>query len=222
MRHTLIFDYDGTIHDTLRIYEPAFRQAYEWLVRHGYTRRQEITSETIAGWLGLNSREMWNSFLPELSQALKERASAMVGKGMTERIASHQAAWYPGADKMLDVLKETGHTMVILSNCKIAYREANWKEFNMQRWFAGFYDCESYGFVPKTEIITHIQKEFPGPYIIIGDRQGDLECARASGSWFIGCRYGFGQCGELDEADYIADSVEEIAKLAIHIDKYNI
>lgn len=28
---TLIFDYDGTIHDTLKIYEPAFREVYERL-----------------------------------------------------------------------------------------------------------------------------------------------------------------------------------------------
>lgn len=213
MRHTLIFDYDGTIHDTLRIYEPAFRQAYDWLVREGYTKRQEIASETIAGWLGMNSKEMWNAFLPELPQEIKDQASAMVGSGMTGRIADGQAVWYSGAEKMLDALKENGHTMIILSNCKVAYRETNWKEFDMQRWFARFYDCESYGFAPKTEIAKHIQKEFPGPYIVIGDRKGDLECARACGGLFIGCDYGFGQCGELDEADYIADSVEKIIVL---------
>lgn len=221
MRRTLVFDYDGTIHDTLRIYEPSFRMAYDWLVREGYTSRQEITTEMIAGWLGMNSKEMWNAFLPQLPQEIKDQASAMVGSGMTERIAAGYAVWYAGAEKMLDALKEAGHTMIILSNCKVAYREVNWKQFDMRRWFARFYDCESYGFVPKTEIIRHIQKEFQGPYIVIGDRRGDLECARACGSPFVGCGYGFGQNGELDGADGIADSVEQITDIIMSIENIN-
>ena len=31
MIKTIIFDYDGTIHQTLGIYEPAFREIYQWL-----------------------------------------------------------------------------------------------------------------------------------------------------------------------------------------------
>ena len=31
MGASLIFDYDGTIHDTLRIYEPALLRAFKWL-----------------------------------------------------------------------------------------------------------------------------------------------------------------------------------------------
>ena len=31
MIKTIIFDYDGTIHQTLGIYEPAFRETYQWL-----------------------------------------------------------------------------------------------------------------------------------------------------------------------------------------------
>lgn len=38
MKPTLIFDYDGTIHNTIVIYESAFRQCYDWLVREGYAK----------------------------------------------------------------------------------------------------------------------------------------------------------------------------------------
>ena len=31
MTKTIIFDYDGTIHHTIGIYEPAFRETYQWL-----------------------------------------------------------------------------------------------------------------------------------------------------------------------------------------------
>lgn len=213
MKPTLIFDYDGTIHNTIVIYESAFRQCHEWLVKEGYAPAQEIPTERIAGWLGMNSKEMWESFLPELPLKIKDMASERVGKAMVEQIRSHRAVWYPGAVEMLEELKREAYQMVIVSNCKIAYHNANWEEFSMGRWFEEFYDCESFGFAPKTEIIKEVQKKFHAPFLVIGDRYGDLECARSCNSKFIGCRYGFGKAGELDDADFLADSVEMLPGL---------
>ena len=162
MTKTIIFDYDGTIHHTLGIYEPAFRETYQWLTEQKVTEEREIGSVEIAGWLGLNSKEMWNTFLPELDQSYKEQASRMVGD-------------------------------LMVSNCKASYREAHWKEFGMERWFDRFYDCESYRFRPKTEIVQEIIREYSGPYLVVGDRRQDLECARSCKSPFIGCLYGYGE-----------------------------
>lgn len=209
----LVFDYDGTIHNTILIYEKAFRRCYAWLVEEGYTKEQQISRERIAGWLGMNSRDMWNTFLPRLPERVKEAAGARIGRAMVEQIRGHQARWYPGAEEMLDQLKAEGYPMVILSNCKIAYRQANWLEFAMEQWFSVFFDCESFGFRPKTEIIREVQKEFALPFIVIGDRRSDLDCALACKSPFIGCRYGFGEEGELEGADLIADSVTELPEL---------
>ena len=156
MTKTIIFDYDGTIHHTLGIYEPAFRETYQWLTEQKAAEEREIGSAEIAGWLGFNSKEMWNTFLPELDQSYKEQASRMVGELMVRQIRKHKAVWYPGAEEMLTALKNRGYHLVILSNCKASYREAHWKEFGMERWFDHFYDCESYGFRPKTEIVQEI------------------------------------------------------------------
>lgn len=144
MVKTIIFDYDGTIHNTLGIYEPAFREAYQWLSEQNVVEEQKIETAQIAGWLGLNSKEMWDTFLPELDQRYKDQASAIVGDFMVRQIRKHRAVWYPG------------------------------------------------------------------PYLVIGDRRQDLECARSCKSPFIGCLYGYGEKGELDGADYFVKSVEEI------------
>ena len=82
MVKTIIFDYDGTIHNTLGIYEPAFREAYQWLSEQNVVEEQKIETAQIAGWLGLNSKEMWDTFLPELDQKYKDQASAIVGDSM--------------------------------------------------------------------------------------------------------------------------------------------
>lgn len=114
---------------------------------------------------------------------------------------------------MLTDLKNRGYHLVILSNCKVAYRKAHWEEFRMERWFEQFYDCESYGFCPKTEIVQEVIRDYPGPYLVIGDRRQDLECARSCKSPFIGCLYGYGEKGELNGADYFVKSVEEITEI---------
>ena len=50
MTKTIIFDYDGTIHHTLGIYEPAFRETYQWLTEQKIAEEQKIASSKIAGW----------------------------------------------------------------------------------------------------------------------------------------------------------------------------
>lgn len=97
MVKTIIFDYDGTIHNTLGIYEPAFREAYQWLSEQNVVEEQKIETAQIAGWLGLNSKEMWDTFLPELDQRYKDQASAIVGDSMVRQIRKHRAVWYPGS-----------------------------------------------------------------------------------------------------------------------------
>ena len=206
---TLIFDYDGTIHNTMKIYEPAFRKTYQWLVEQGVVEDTCITNEQIASWLGWNSRDMWNAFQPNLAQEYKEQASAQIGNLMIEQIEAHQAEWYPKARQVLETLKSQYH-MVVLSNCKIAYRQAHWKEFQMEQWFDSFYDCESYHFIPKTEIVKDIMSVYPSKYIVIGDRKNDMECAKACGGMFIGCLYGFSQPGELDASDKCIRDITEL------------
>ena len=41
MTKTIIFDYDGTIHNTLGIYEPAFRETYQWLTKQKAVEERE-------------------------------------------------------------------------------------------------------------------------------------------------------------------------------------
>ena len=51
----LIFDYDGTLHETMRIYGPAFRKNYENLVSRGLAPAREFSDAEISGWLGFTA-----------------------------------------------------------------------------------------------------------------------------------------------------------------------
>lgn len=210
MKPILIFDYDGTIHNTMVIYEKCFRATFKWLVDNNYATDRDVPITRIKSWLGINAKDMWNDFLPELSDELKEKASLMTGAAMANAIENGDAKWYDQAVSTLDTLLEKGYEMYILSNCKIKYRNANFKAFNMGKWFKEFIDCESYSWAPKTEIIKDFAKKHPGDYIVIGDRDKDMACARACGAKFIGCSYGFGSTSELSGADYLINDISEL------------
>lgn len=213
MKPTLIFDYDGTIHDTLHIYEPVMRDTYHWLAQEGYVEEKPLAQARIAGWLGLNAKEMWEDFQPQLAEEIREQAAKRNGDGMVARVRDHEARWYASAKSTLDLLKQNGYPMIVLSNCKIAYREAHWEEFRMERWFDRFYDCESYGFAPKTQIIKEILPQYDAPYVVIGDREKDLACARAADAAFIGCLYGYGSREELSGADALIKDIGELPNM---------
>lgn len=213
MSETLIFDYDGTLHNTLHIYEPAFRECYQALVDASILNPVEISAERILSWLGMSARDMWEDFAPELPGEIRHRAEQKLGDRMSELLHRHQAVWFPHAERVLDRLKESGYRMVILSNSQKKYGQEHWKEFHMERWFDHWYDCESYGYAPKTEIIKVIKQAYPGSLTVIGDRVLDLAAARAVGAAFIGCQYGFGTAQELAGADALIADIDELPEL---------
>ncbi|MCD8506009.1 MAG: hypothetical protein LRY37_02510 [Alkalibacterium thalassium] len=39
---TIIFDYDGTLHDSSKIYIPAFKRAYDYLVKNNKAEEKKL------------------------------------------------------------------------------------------------------------------------------------------------------------------------------------
>ena len=207
---TLIFDWDGTLHNTLHLYGKAFRIAYQELVEGGYAPPRYCSDEEMSQYLGMNAPDMWNAFMPNLPQEVKSAASNRVGREMVQLIEQGEAVLYDGVPAMLDQLQGQGHTMVFLSNCKHAYQEAHRRQFELDRWFSGYFCCEDYDFRPKEEIFPLISAQFPGPYLVIGDRASDFKVAQAHGLKSIGCGYGFGTQAELNMASIVVRSCRDI------------
>lgn len=213
MKKYIIFDYDGTLHDTMHIYGNAFRRTYKVIADRGAAPKRKFTDREISIWLGYNSREMWEAFMPSLSADLKEKASRNIGRLMAEQIERKEAHLYPGALLVLQKLKAEGYGLVFLSNCKEDYMRAHRDLFHLDNYFDGFYCCETFDFIPKKEIFPVIAEKFPGSYMIVGDRFSDMEVAAAHNLLSIGCAYGFGEEEELKTADAIAEEVTQIPAL---------
>ena len=206
----LIFDYDGTIHNSMTTYAPAFRGTMKWLSDNGYIKKREYSDSEISCWLGFNSTDMWSAFQPDLAPEIREKARIMLGEDMAARVERGEGELFEGAQEMLAQLKAEGHTLIFLSNCRVHYMERHKRVFALDRFFDFFYCCEEYDFIPKYEIFRRIKPYHKGDFIVIGDRFHDIETAVKNALRSIGCRYGYGTKEELSAADIIVDSPLEI------------
>ena len=189
VKPVLVFDYDGTLHETMRVYKPGIEGAVRWLrTEHGVEVSMQ-SDQRIKKWLGMNTAEMWEDFMPGLSPSLKAEAGKLVGRIMQEEIRAGHGRGYPGVKEKLDLLRQKGYTMVVLSNCEREYADLNREVFGMDRWFDAFYDCASYGYIAKEEIMKLVAADYGEKsgeqktsvqktgFVVIGDRGSDYAAA---------------------------------------------
>lgn len=210
IKGTVFFDFDGTLHDSMATYGPAFRRAYSWLVEQGYERPREFSDEWISQWLGFTVEEMWTTFVPDLSEEVWGTAAKIVGDEMVRLTSLGEARLFEGVPEMLSSLKKQGYNLAFLSNCGIRYCDVHRKQFGLDKWFGSYYCAEDFGFVPKWQIYQEVASKHCNPHVMVGDRLHDEEVAYRAGIPFIGCAYGFGREGELTHVDAWADSPKDI------------
>lgn len=213
MNKNIIFDYDGTLHESIVIYAPAFRKAYQYLVENKLAEDRFYSDEEISKWLGYSSKDMWNSFMPNIHPEIKEHCSSIIGSSMLTYIKEGKAKLYEGSIETLQYLKENGYVLIFLSNCKTAYMEAHIEAFSLDKYFDRFYCTEQYNFIPKYEIFEKIKLENEGEFIVVGDRFQDVEIAEKHNLKSIGCSYGYGDETELEKATWKIADIREIKKI---------
>ena len=211
--HTVVFDFDGTIHDTMRIYEPAFNVGYQTLVDRGLAEPHTFTRDELRWNVGLTAREAWAMIEPNLTWEQVQPSTEVVGDVMLAMMAAGQGGLYEGVPAMLDEVKEAGHTLVFLSNCGTRYKDAAREAYGLDRWFSAYYAAEENDWQPKERVFELICARFPGPYIAVGDRYKDIALADAHDLACVGCLYGFGAPEELATATCHAHRPHEIAGL---------
>ena len=183
MGGTVFFDYDGTLHDSMHLYGPAFRRAYAALVTDGWAAPRTFSDEEIASWLGYSPAAMWASFMPELPEAIWQRASAAIGEEMRRLLAAGAGRLYPGAKAMLESLREEGCTLVFLSNCSGSYRDEHLAAFGLGGLFTGAWCAEDFEGLEKWQIYRQICARYPKPHLMVGDRHHDQDRRGRAGTY---------------------------------------
>ena len=209
---TIIFDWDGTLHESIHIYKPAFLKAYDYLVKNNFLTEYDWQDFEIASFLGMNPIEMWESFTPKLSNEVITNASSIISEEMLHLIKSNKARLYDGALDVLNELKKAGYYLVYLSNSKIYYMEAMIEAFKLDQYFDLFKCSEMYDYIPKPKILTHIKSSLPQNMLMIGDRKTDIDTGLENNAYTIGCLYGYGSNEELNHSDIQINSILDLIK----------
>jgi phosphoglycolate phosphatase len=210
---TIFFDYDGTLHDSMKIYMPAFLKAYEYLVQNHLAPKRNWSASDIKIFLGQNPKEMWEMFEPKLNAETIQKVSQIISNSMKEDIELNQAVLYDGSLEVLQYLKSKGYRLVYLSNSKTYYMEAHQKSFNLSRYFDMMVCSEMFDFIPKKIILEQIKKDFPGDMVIIGDRIHDMESGYFNNVHTIACDYGYGSKEELKDAELHIQDIRDLMNI---------
>ena len=194
----------------MKLYSPAFHRAYGYLVERGLAKPREWREDEISRWLGFNCIEMWETFLPGVDADVRNECMQIIKQEQKELIERGKAALYPGALEVLAYLKDKGHRLVFISNCRKYYRDGHAAAFHLDAYFDELACSEDYGAAPKHEILERIKDRYPMEMAIVGDRRQDMVAGKKNGIHTIGCSYGFAREGELDGADAVIGSITEL------------
>lgn len=206
---TIFFDFDGTLHETMKIYGPALDIARKFLIENN-VEFHGLTPELYHTYLGYNADEMWEDVLRDANFDLAQKVKMMVGRAMDENLENGVGRLYPNTESTLGELKNRGYTLIYISNARNSYYEKVKKIYKLDRFFERFLTSQMYNEIPKEEIISQVKNEFPAPFSIVGDRFFDMVAGKKNGIKTVFCSYGYGEKKEGEEADFKIDSIEEL------------
>lgn len=207
---TIVFDYDGTLHDSTANYIAAFKMAYNYLIEKKKAVPRDWKDEEITKWLGYSSKDMWENFMPNLDVEHQTTASKIIGETLLEKILAKEATLYTGALETLGYLKGKGYQLIFLSNCSEKYMNAHRQAFQLDQYFEDMYCTETFEYSAKYKIFELIEKQYKENFLVVGDRIQDFEIGHYHNLINIGCNYGFGSEEELQQSDLRINAIQEL------------
>ncbi|WP_296112030.1 HAD family hydrolase [uncultured Anaerococcus sp.] len=192
----LIFDFDGTIHNTEIAYEKAITESLEEL-------DLSIKDYDFRSFIGMGPSDVWDIILKDDSDKspyIKKNGDRII-KYMKE-----DGRLYDGAYETLEYLKGK-YDLYILSKCRRPYMDAAREKFGLDKYFDKYFVGEDYDFLDKYKIL---RKEVKEDYIVIGDRREDMEAGLKNNKKTIFVAYGYGSSSEGEGAYKKISSIKEL------------
>lgn len=208
---SIVFDFDGTLHNTMKIYQPAFASGVELLQEKGFAKDFSPTASNIKKFLGEKPDFAYNQIAKDAPRELIEKAMHKVGTGMEDYMDT-VGKLYPGTIEVLEKLYEN-YDLYILSNCRIRYLEKALDAYNIRKYFKDYYTGEAFKYIPKEDILRGERKHMKEGIIFVGDRYHDIMAAVDNEIPSVFARYGFGAEEEGKEADYKIDDITELVEI---------
>jgi len=200
----LIFDLDGTLIDS----KLDLVNSVNAMLRA--TGRSELSTETIAGYIGHGAAQLIASVLgPDAGESDRQSALA-VFLAHYERHNLDLTRAYPGVLEGLAALD--GHPMAVLTNKPLKMSLQILQGLGLERFFSGIYGGDSFpNKKPDPAGALSIVGDLgigPEQAAMVGDSDVDIQTARNSGMRAVAVTYGFGTYSrDTNPADLYLDSL---------------
>lgn len=211
----VVFDVDGTLHDTFRWWAPVIRDG---LRRFAAANAIDIAEPSVAAAeavVGMRDAGVWAPFLPDGHKHRWPDLRALVVPLEVATISSGVDYLFPGVRALLPHLRGLGVRVALASNCRSAYMGAI-KDGQGLAAISDWQFClDSPGVADKRDMLRLAQETARARRpVMVGDREPDLEAAQALDWPFVWRRNDRCAIAEAD-AVWDGDPDELLALLAL-------
>ncbi|MBQ6173712.1 MAG: HAD family hydrolase [Clostridia bacterium] len=205
MKRLIIFDWDGTLADSMDMCVAGIAGALE---RMGLPPAPRERMMACNGPLYEDSAEIMGIEPARRQEFLRLRTECE-----DAAIPTHQKL-FPGVREMLAELKDSGAVLAIASNGRPEYLAASLRLLGLEGVFTAV-QGRVQGKV-KSELIQMLLDNLrPDAACVVGDALGDLRAAHACGLPALFVSYGYHKPDDWKEADEVADTAAEIPAAAL-------
>jgi phosphoglycolate phosphatase len=206
----ICFDNDGTLFASHEVANPAIQRRFVRFCREHGLDLPPPTDEEICFLTGRPGHEFYSQILPD---SLKPLAEELRQQCLTEEVGEilQRGRLYPGISELLRDLRGENRRLALVTNAGDRYASAVAERVGYGSLLDGIYHHAKDGMLTKAEMIRAALRDLrAGTAVMVGDRASDLEGARQAGAAFVGCLYGYGSRSEIEGADRLVGTVEEL------------
>lgn len=206
---------DGTLFNSFTVSYDAigdgFKKFWEEIGEEGETPSWEKVKSLI----GLPSYEFFPSALPEKFHNRWKLLHKFIGDSEKQRLSDGHGRTFDGVHEVLGELIRTGYTLLILSNASRVYFDSVLDGCDLRKYFSRFYYLGEDPDRNKADVMGKWAGEFGGPesVIYVGDRKADIDASHEAGIRVVGVTWGYGNPGELKDAEWVIDSMTELLEI---------
>jgi phosphoglycolate phosphatase len=119
----------------------------------------------------------------------------------------------------LTALRDAGLTLAVVSNKNVALCSKVLTTLKAEGFFACVIGADSLAErKPSPEPLLKVLSDLgvpPERAVMVGDSVNDIAAGQAAGIVTIGCTFGYGDLAEIEDADFLIDSIPELLKLPL-------
>ncbi len=182
----VIFDVDGTLHDSFAWWGPVIRRGVRAFAEQEELELAEPSDAEAHAVVGMKNEGVWAPFLPEsLKHRWHDLRSVVLPMEFAE-LRSGNDYLFAGVRPLLDHLGRIGVPVALASNCHQGYMDAMCEGQGLAA-LSGWQLClSSPGIGTKTDMLRFaIEAAGAERPVMVGDREPDLEAADEAGVPFI-------------------------------------